>query len=227
MDNNQVNYSRLNTSINLISNIIIMTITGVAILIIYQYIMNNNRPVIIAPQPILEKQTQEEKSQEEIRNKLVEETNIKNLEDVQNIIVDINNSDKHPLNIIREFDYKTVNDPLYPPRKRDEYNILYPSIATRGGPTSFKKYGILIDKDAENTDPYKFMTLMGRQKYPGSNFYDYYVIENKHDAVLKFDLDDLHKELYTDDTVVVEQLNKTYDVQIDKTLEYSYNPYSY
>lgn len=148
----------------------------------------------------------------------------------KNIVIDVNQSDTvvPPLvDPVREYDYRAFSDPLVPPYKRDDYQVPLPAIATRGYPSSFKKLGLLIDDSAENTDQYKFMSLMGRQKYPGSNFYDYYVTENKQDSPLKFDLPNLHKELYTDDTVVVSELGKTYKVKIDRNLGFDYYPFIY
>lgn len=151
--------------------------------------------------------------------------------DHQNITIDIkqNESNGPYIDPLREYDYRALNDPLVPPYKRDDYTIPPPvpllSYPTRGYPSSFKKVGVLIDQDAENNDKYKFLLLMGRQKYVGSNYYDYYVTENDPGSALKFVLKDRNRELFTDDTVVISELNKTYVVKIDKTLGYEYYPY--
>lgn len=134
-----------------------------------------------------------------------------------------------PTNIFREYDYRVINDPLFPPYKRDDYNInpslVYPtlySIPTRGYMTYFKQVGILTNNDAENADEYKFLLLMGRQKYRGSNNYEYYAISSSKDNNIKFDLNQ-KKELYTDDTIIIQQLNNTtYNVTINKNLNYEY-----
>ena len=128
-------------------------------------------------------------------------------------------------NPIRDYDYRTLTDPLVPPYKRDDFQIPLSSIATRGYPSSFKKMGTLIDKDAQNKDQYKFMILVGRQKYPGSNYYDYYITENTTDSPLKFDLEKIHKEFMTDDEIYVKELNKKYTVKIDRNLGFDYNPF--
>jgi hypothetical protein len=130
-------------------------------------------------------------------------------------------------NPIRDYDYRALADPLVPPYKRDDYMVPLPSIPSRGYPSSFKKMGTLIDQDAPNTDPYKFMILVGRQKYPGSNYYDYYVSENKTDGALKFDLPDIHKEFMTDDLLKVNELDKLYTIKIDRNLGFDYNPFIY
>jgi hypothetical protein len=127
--------------------------------------------------------------------------------------------------IMRDYDYRAYSDPLTPPYKRDDFTLPYPSFPTRGYPTAFKKVGYLMDKDADNADKYKFMILMGRQKYSGSDYYDYYVTENNTDSVLKFDLHHRHREILTGDEVHLKELNKKYIAKIDKTLGYEYYPY--
>jgi hypothetical protein len=149
----------------------------------------------------------------------------------QNIFVDVNQSESvlpSMVDPVREYDYRSLNDPLVPPFKRDDFNIgVLPSIATRGYPTAYKKMGLLIDPDAPNNDPYKFLVLVGRQKHTGSNVYDYYVTENKPDSALKFDLPNLHKELNTDETLEIKELNKTYNIKIDRSLGFEYSPFIY
>ncbi len=135
-----------------------------------------------------------------------------------------------PPNPFREYDYRTFYDPLVPPLKRDDYNEFMefvPSVYTRGYPTGYKKMGMLIDEAASNTDPYKFMILVGRLKYPRGTVYEYYATENKPDGVLKFDLHQINRELLTDDTVNISELGKTYKVKIDRTLGFDYAPFLY
>ena len=135
--------------------------------------------------------------------------------------------------VLRNYDYKTYNDPLTPPYKRDDYmipaHVVDPNrfgLYTRGGPTAFKKMGMLDDPSGNPGDPYKFLTLMGRQKYYNSTQYEYYVVSTNRDENIKFNLDKNKRELFTDDTVTVPQLdNKTYHVTIDKNLDYEYSPY--
>jgi len=131
-----------------------------------------------------------------------------------------------PINPAKEYDYRAFNDPMVPPKKRGDYD-LFPSVATQGYPSGYRKMGLLIDKEAANDDPYKFMVLMGRQKYPRSSVYEYYVTENKNDSALKFDLPSVQKELMSDDTLEITDLGKTYTTKIDKNLTFEYNPFSY
>jgi hypothetical protein len=134
--------------------------------------------------------------------------------------------------VLRNYDYKTYNDPLTPPYKRDDYmipaHVIDPyrfGLYTRGGPTSFKKMGYLNNKNAQAGDPYKFLTLMGRQKYYNSTQYEYYIVSTNRDENIKFEIDK-KRELYSGDTVKVPELNDTeYEVNIDKNLDYDYSPY--
>jgi hypothetical protein len=138
-----------------------------------------------------------------------------------------------PINPAREYDYRTFSDPLVPPYKRSDYDLTFPPgmvggtmpIATRGYPSGFKKMGILNDKNAPNDDKFKFMTIMGRQTYPGSNQYDYYITETKEDSPLKFDLKDLRKELNDGDSIQLSDLDKTYTVKLDRDLGFRYTPF--
>lgn len=132
-----------------------------------------------------------------------------------------------PASLLREYDYRNLGDPLVAPRKRnwDDLPIPLPSIYTRGYPTEYSKKGTLIDHKADNSDPYKFMFLMGRQKYPGSDWYEYYVTETNSDGRLKFDVHHRHKEIFSGDKITIPELNKTYEAKIDKTFSYEYNPY--
>jgi hypothetical protein len=131
---------------------------------------------------------------------------------------------------LREYDYRALNDELTPPFKRDDYyvppQLLYPrefGLYTKGTPGIFRKMGYL--KNLSSTD-YKFLTLMGRQKYQGSTQYEYYVTSTDKDSSIKFYLDNYKRELYDGDKVKISQLNnEEYDVIIDKNLDFEYIPY--
>lgn len=148
------------------------------------------------------------------------------------IVVNVQ-QDENSISPAREYDYRTFNDPLVPPYKRSDYDPAfppglvggYPPIATRGYPTAFKKMGLLNDQSAPNDDKYKFMIIMGRQTYPSSNYYDYYVTENSDESALKFDLKDIHKELNDGDTVTISDLGKTYTIKVDRDLGFRYSPF--
>lgn len=150
------------------------------------------------------------------------------------IHVDVNTErdNKLPISdVFRKYDHKVLNDPLIAPRRRDDYNdnpsIFYPTLfgtPTRGGPGVFHKVGMLVDINATNTDKFKFLTLVGRPKYVGGSTYEYYATKKDDDNLLKFDLPSIRKELMGDEDIVVNELGKTYKVQIDKTLDWQYDP---
>ena len=162
------------------------------------------------------------KKMQEIKEKEDENEN----QDKQ-ISVNVNNQQvpvRSPFEMMREYDYRTLNDPLVAPRRRDDYNLPVLPYPTRGLPAPYKKVGILIDKSAHNNDRYKILLLMGRNTYPSSNVFDYYALENDKNSSLKFDINKT-RELQTDDKVEIKELGKVYTVITDRMLEYSYDPY--
>lgn len=148
----------------------------------------------------------------------------------------VNKSESHlppinPINPLREYDRRTLEDPLVPPFKRTDYDInpamVYPTLfsyPTRGGPTAFKKMGTLTDSTADNSDKFKFLLLMGRQKY-NNGPYEYYATATNKEDNIKFDLESIRKELNTGDKVTISQLNKEYTATIDRTLGFEYSPF--
>lgn len=136
-----------------------------------------------------------------------------------------------PIDPMRDYDNRTINDPLIPPYKRDDYNIdpylVNPHlfIHTRGLSTSFRKVGMLIDKNSSNDNKYKFFILMGRQKYRSSSQYEYYVVSDSKESIIKFELPN-KKEIYTGDKIKIAELGDVeYEASIDKNLPYEYIPY--
>jgi hypothetical protein len=136
--------------------------------------------------------------------------------------------------ILREYDYRTLSDPLTPPYKRDDdmipANVIAPDlfgIYTQGGPLPFIKVGKLVDNKAKNDETYKFLILFGRRRYSGSNLYDYYATTTNRDDYLKFDLDckNVRYELYTGNHVFIPELKKKYEVIIDRQMDFTYTPY--
>ena len=155
------------------------------------------------------------------------------------VLIDIDNRSivPHllPINPLRDYDRHALKDPLVPPYKRDDYNvnpsIVYPSlysIPTRGNSAGFRRMGYLTNLTALNSDQYKFLILMGRQKYRGSSRYEYYVVSSSKESNIKIDLENQKKELNTDDTLSIPQLgDATYTVTIDKNLGFDYTPFVY
>lgn len=93
---------------------------------------------------------------------------------------------------LRERDRRVLNDEFAPPEKRvPEHN--YPNrylksqinISTRGIPDNYQTVGVLVRKDDE-----RILQIFGRQKYPGSNQWEYYVSgADVNGAIFKVPLD--------------------------------------
>lgn len=155
----------------------------------------------------------------------------------QNIRVNLHKADekdvqifppKSSLDLWREYDYRTLNDPLVAPRRRDDFNLPVLPLPTRGYPAAYKKVGMLIDKKAHDNDRYKFLLLMGRNTHPGSYVFEYYAMENDKNGSLKFDVCRRgRQELQTDDKIRINELDRTYTVVMDRILGYEYDPYLY
>jgi len=132
--------------------------------------------------------------------------------------------------VMKEYDYKMLEDPLTPPFKRDDYMVpaqmvrpdLY-GIYTSGAPGTFRKMGYL--KSSNPNGNYTYLNLIGRPKYNGSSIYEYYVTSTNRDDSIKFYLHKYKKELYDGDTVKVPQIgSEEFEVIIDKDLNLEYNP---
>lgn len=133
---------------------------------------------------------------------------------------------------VKYFDYKTLSDPLTEPQRRPPRHIFnnmvnnpYFNVPVRGYPDSFSKQGYLIDESLPNNDPAKIIYLFGREKYPSSDTYDYYVVAVIGGNEVKIDLDKYTREFYGGETVHVPIVNKDYIVKLDKRADLQYNPY--
>jgi len=161
---------------------------------------------------------------------LAEETASKQ-ESHKRLLINVNHQmqpqNRPRVNPIREYDYRTLYDPLVAPRRRDDYDLPVLPYPTRGYPNPFHKMGLLIDRHADNNDRYKILLLMGRNTYPGSRTFEYYATENLPNSGIKFNIEKRNgRELYTDDSVKIRELNnKHYRVVLDQPLGYSYDPY--
>jgi hypothetical protein len=174
---------------------------------------------------------QQQKNQIDTQQISQEQQNTKD-NTTKKISLNINNQNQdkipppNPINILREYDYRALNDPLVAPRRRDDYNLPVLPFPTRGFPAPYKKVGILIDKSANDNDRYKILLLMGRNTHPSSTVYDYYAVENDKNSSLKFDVNKT-REMQTGDKVKIHELEKEYTVVMDRILGYEYDPYLY
>lgn len=136
---------------------------------------------------------------------------------------------------LRERDYRVVSDPLAPGERRlpahqvprgifkDSINI-----PTRGQPDNFQYLGNLI----RDTDD-KILPVFGRQEYPGSDYYEYYLMLNQDGNFgLKLPLKGGKsiREIEEDDVVDVDYFKSTPGDFKFKPFDYDvprYNPYDF
>jgi hypothetical protein len=232
-------YGGANNNNNL--NIIIIII--LVLLFLYIYYHNSkttqtsqiSQPAQISASDISNQQTNTSQEHQQFKKIIkIKTQNTQNTQQTQNTQLDPEVIVPEIYPILREYDYKTLHDPLTPPYKRDDdmipANVIAPDVFgmyTQGGPLPFIKVGKLVDNKAKNDEPYKFLILFGRRRYPGSNLYDYYATTTNRDDYLKFDLDykNIRNELYTGNHVFIPELKKKYEVIIDRQMDLIYTPY--
>jgi hypothetical protein len=136
--------------------------------------------------------------------------------------------------ILEKRDRRAVNDDLTPPERRDqEYS--YPdrevkniiNIPTRGLPDNYHSVGVLVRKEDE-----KVLQLFGREKYPGSTQWEYYVtgmdrygFPNKMPVKIRGD-----KEVNDKDKIQLDWLDKSkgdFEVNLYNFDIPRYNPFAY
>ena len=136
---------------------------------------------------------------------------------------------------LKERDYNVINDPLTPgerrlpshqyPRKPFKNKI---NIPTRGHPDNYQYLGNLI----RDTDD-KILPVFGRQEYPGSDYYEYYLLLNQDGNFgLKLPLNNGKKiiELEEDQVVDINYFKSKEGNFVYKPFDYDvprYNPYVY
>jgi hypothetical protein len=202
-----------------------LVILVLLIIVIYQFFDNNKK---------YHQESQESQKNNENNNKEVIYTDsepISSISPVPNPAQIVNVYNK-----MRNYDYRVYDDPLTPPEKRDDADLppqlinpeLY-NIYTNGGPGIYKKFGYVKTDAEEINDKYRFMNLIGRQKYEGSNQYQYYLVSTNRNDNIKINLPQVKRELSTGDVIKVPQLTKdgSYDVHIDKNIDYQYSPIVY
>lgn len=136
------------------------------------------------------------------------------------------------VNRLKVYDYHKLNDPLEPPRTRPDRYLIGPlderrrlfNYPIRGIPDNPRWLGLLISDDPADHSDNRLIKFFGRQKYPNSNNYEYYVLINNGNDQIKINLDRT-KELYNDDVVKIPELGKSYAVKLNKDEDSYYNPY--
>ncbi len=112
---------------------------------------------------------------------------------------------------------------------------------TRGFTDTYSLQGYLVKKDTNIRPPTQetdfnqsneltknntILKLFGRQVYPNSNEYEYYVMVNTgYNDNIKYFLEKQKRELYDGDNVYVDILKQNYKVEMLKDRTFRYNPY--
>lgn len=117
------------------------------------------------------------------------------------------------------YDRSKLSDPLVAPTRRPNRYELMPyarhmmsNLPTRGFPDSFTQLGTLSAERSKD-DQNKLLRLFGRQVYPGSSAYEYYVMISSGNDIIKMPLE-ITKEIYNGDNVAVPTLKGKYGVRL-------------
>ena len=112
--------------------------------------------------------------------KVIIKDNKQEMKQIVQELEEIKQENKVNKDLLLERDREAVEDKFKPPERRlPRHN--YPiqgvkkllNIPTRGYPDNYQNLGMLVRKNDE-----KILKLFGRQKFPGSNQWEYYVIGN-------------------------------------------------
>jgi hypothetical protein len=138
--------------------------------------------------------------------------------------------------LIRNWDYRKIIDPLVAPTRRmpiQNYppNLNHPiykytDIATRGYPDNYNYYGTLV-----RTGDEKIIKLFGRERQPNSTQFDYFGILDEGGSQVKIPIHTkTHKELQDKDEIDVHMLDPgkgKFIVHLGKQDELRYVPFVY
>jgi hypothetical protein len=139
---------------------------------------------------------------------------------------------KNP-DIVKQYDYSKLIDPLQQPTRRIPRNEMYPwslkriiDIPTRGYPDNFTQYGVLIKQgDPNKNEENKVLRLFARNEYPGSTRYEYYITINSGSDQIKIPVNNKRRqELNDDDTIYIKELDDYYKVSLFKFDQPRYYP---
>jgi hypothetical protein len=130
---------------------------------------------------------------------------------------------------VADVDVAKLSDPLLDPTRRVPRDMLtlpyLHQVSTRGFPDTYQQVGIAVRlrPPTEKTEE-KILPLFGRQKYPRSTQYDYYVIMPKTNIKIQV-YNRNNNELMDGDEIYIRDLNATYRVSLYKMETLEYNPY--
>ncbi len=131
--------------------------------------------------------------------------------------------------ILMKRDREAVDDDFKPPERRlprhnypDRYVKTLINIPTRGYPDNYHNIGILVRKNDE-----KILKLFGRQKFPGSNQWEYYVVNSDKYDKIPLEIPG-NKELSNGDVIGLPWLDQSkgkFEIRIFDYDVPRYNPY--
>jgi hypothetical protein len=205
-------------------------ITLLVVTIIFLWKDTNNKQIV---QPIIIKETKTIRERQEQQEQLIDPIQRDNI-------------------AIKNYDYRKAYDPLEQPARRVARYELPPvdfkriiDLPSRGYPDNFTQIGVVVrnDKkdhthDKKNNDKHndknkivnddnRVLRLFGRQEYPGSNRYEYYVMINSGNDQIKIPINDNRKrrdELYDNDIIYIKELNDQYKVTLHPYDQPKYYP---
>ena len=129
---------------------------------------------------------------------------------------------------------RNINDELVPPQRSYEFtrrSMPPPSgdgieinVPTRGEPPIFQKIGVLLKSDSSGDTDNARLPLFGRPKYPGSNDYDYYVMDGSRNSN-KIAIEIKKKQLDNNDQINVSGFNGVYSVSLYQYDQPRYIPF--
>ena len=155
--------------------------------------------------------------------------NSQEIKDMSQEIEELKYVSKSNNDLLMERDRKVVDDNFKPPERRlPRHN--YPvqavrkliNIPTRGHPDNFQNLGMLVRKNDE-----KILKLFGRQKFPGSNQWEYYVLNIETFDKVPLEIPG-NKELTNNDVIGLPWLDQSkgkFDIKIFDYDAPRYNPY--
>ena len=129
---------------------------------------------------------------------------------------------------------RNINDELVPPQRSYEFtrrSMPPPSgdgieinVPTRGELPIFQKIGVLLKSDSSGDTDNARLPLFGRPKYPGSNDYDYYVMDGSRNSN-KIAIEIKKKQLDNNDQINVSGFNGVYSVSLYQYDQPRYIPF--
>lgn len=165
---------------------------------------------------------------QKINNLSIQQTKaIQKVNNIENEIRLENNNYKEK-EIQRNNDMKVLTDPLTPGKKRMPRHLENTHISTRGTPDNFQYVGNLVRETDE-----KIIPVFARQDYPGSDYYEYYMmINNNGNFGIKIPINNSkkRKEMEAGEIVKIDYFNEDNGDFVFKEFELDaprYDPYNY